>query len=236
LQIGASYWEIDLDERVQGLNVNVMVANEERFPGRIVRAPPTAGDVAAGLPGQIQSIDITSVNFGALQTSGVDTQLSASFDTSLGTFTPSLLATWVRSFESSDIPGAPPVERINRANPVDGSIPRWRASGTLAWNRLGVTLAATARYLTSYDDATPTGILNGRTISSTVFTDMQAAVDLGEWRSRWGWLDGLVIRAGVVNAFDEEPKFAEVAGSSGFDSSQGDVRQRFGYVSLSKAF
>jgi iron complex outermembrane receptor protein len=236
LQFGATYWDIDQDERVQTLNVNVMLANESLFPGRLVRAAPTPTDVAAGRPGALQNIDVTTVNFGALQTSGVDVQLSASFMTSLGTFSPSLLATWVRGFESSDVPGAPAVERVARANPGDGSIPRWRASGTLAWNRPGVTLAATARYLTSYDDTAPGGVLNGRTISSTVLTDVQAALDLGEWGSRWDWLEGLVIRAGAVNVFDEEPDFSEVAGVAGYDSSQGDVRQRFGYLSISKTF
>ena len=46
----------------------------------------------------------------------------------------------------------------------------------------------------------------------------------------------LTLRAGVVNLLDEEPEFSELSTQHGFDYTQGDIRQRFGYLSLSAAF
>jgi iron complex outermembrane recepter protein len=36
--------------------------------------------------------------------------------------------------------------------------------------------------------------------------------------------------------FDEQPPFAEIGYAIGFDSSQGDLAGRFGYLKLSKGF
>jgi outer membrane receptor protein involved in Fe transport len=44
------------------------------------------------------------------------------------------------------------------------------------------------------------------------------------------------IRVGVQNLLDVEPPFSESAGLIGFDASQGDLRERFGYLKLSKSF
>jgi hypothetical protein len=50
------------------------------------------------------------------------------------------------------------------------------------------------------------------------------------------WLRGLSLQAGVVNLLDEEPPFAEISAPLGYDVTQGDLRQRFGYINLSKRF
>jgi outer membrane receptor protein involved in Fe transport len=51
------------------------------------------------------------------------------------------------------------------------------------------------------------------------------------------WLDGTVLRVGVVNLFNKLPAFSESAVySAGYDVSTGDIRGRFGYIELSKAF
>jgi outer membrane receptor protein involved in Fe transport len=64
---------------------------------------------------------------------------------------------------------------------------------------------------------------------------VQALVRLGEGQAR-GWTNGLTLRAGVINLFDEEPPFSQSNGVSGYDQSQGDIRQRFAYVAITKAF
>ncbi len=42
--------------------------------------------------------------------------------------------------------------------------------------------------------------------------------------------------AGAVNVFDEQPGFAEVGDVVGFDSSQGDLKERSYYLRLEKEF
>lgn len=235
LQADVTYWQIEQLERVQALSDAAILANEARFADRVVRQAPTPADVAAGRPGRLVSINSTNLNFGALDTSGIDFGISFAFDTRFGRLAPSLAATWVDSFEASNVPNTPAVERVGVAN-LNGTILRWRGTATLAWSKSGLSLAAAARYRDAYADAAATGIRNGRTVSSQTLVDLQAAVSMGElFDAASSWTDGITIRAGVINVFDEEPNFSEISGA-GFDFSQVDTRQRFGYVSVSKSF
>jgi hypothetical protein len=52
-------------------------------------------------------------------------------------------------------------------------------------------------------------------------------------RSPW---NGFEIRIGAFNLFNAAPPFAEVGWLSGYDTSQGDLRQRFTYLKLAKKF
>ena len=47
---------------------------------------------------------------------------------------------------------------------------------------------------------------------------------------------GFELRAGALNLLNEEPSFAEAGLLTGYDPSQGDLRQRFVYLKLSKRF
>jgi outer membrane receptor protein involved in Fe transport len=66
--------------------------------------------------------------------------------------------------------------------------------------------------------------------------DAQLAVDISEVVGQESMWRGFELRAGVFNLFDEEPPFAEAGLLIGFDPSQGDLRQRFWYLKLSKSF
>lgn len=175
------------------------------------------------------------MNLGSLDTSGVDLEVTWAFDTRFGRFTPHLSATWVEQYRIVNLPDEAPVDRVGVAS-LFGTIPRWRATAKLEWKRDGLQVSATARYLPSYDDATVTGP-NGRTIPSQVLFDLQGALDLNTFTGPGSsWSEGLTITAGVWNLFDEEPHFAEIGFTAGYDISQGDLRQRFGYLKLSKSF
>jgi len=235
LRLAANYWEIDIDQTIAIPDATRLLTAESLFPDRVVRESPSASDIAAGIPGSLQLVDIRRLNFGTVHTSGVDLSASVKLDTHAGTFKPELSATWVHDFTTSNLVDGPNVSRVGLAN-FQGTIPRWRAVASISWNHQGFGLTSTVRYAPSYDDVDFLGGRNGRTIPAQAIVDAQFSVDLGEAVGRRSPWNGCEVRAGVINLFDSEPAFAEVAAFFGYDASQTDLRQRFAYVKIAKAF
>jgi outer membrane receptor protein involved in Fe transport len=212
-----------------------VLANESLFPERVIRGPPTAFDLAAGIPGAVTQIDVSRMNFGRLRTSGIDLGLHYEKENSFGEFAANLVATWIGEYETVDVPATPAVDRVNLANDVAGTITKWRAVGGLDWDRGPLSTTMHVRYIPSYDD-TRGGVRNGRRVAAQTFVDLQAAVDLGKMDSGRAFLRGVQLTAGASNLFDQQPEFAEVGGPQGYDMSQGDLKGRFWYVRLGKTF
>jgi hypothetical protein len=180
-------------------------------------------------------IDVTRMNYGALSTSGIDVSASMGFDTSIGRFMPQLSATWVHDFTTTDLTDGPDVDRVGVAN-VQGSVARWRAVAGLAWSRQALSISANARYVPSYDDVDAVGHRTGRSVASQLLIDTQVAFDLTKIGGEGSMWQGFELRAGAFNLPNDEPPFAEVGSLAGYDASQGDLRQRFWYLKLSKTF
>ncbi len=234
LRLLANYWKIQTENRVTLLHFSALLANEQAFSDRIVRDTPTPADLAAGLPGRLLELDISRLNFGRLTTDGIDFEANYELATRWGDFTPRLSATWVNQFIAVDVPTTAPIDRVGIANP-SGSIPRWRVVGGLGWKRNGVGLSTTIDWLPGYMDATTSG-LTGRRLPSRTLVDLQASFAMDELWGRSPLWDDLSLQAGVKNAFDELPPFADVGFAIGFDSSQGDLIGRMSYIKLSKGF
>lgn len=228
--ISADWWRIDMKNRVVSAPPQLMLANEALFQDRIVRDQPTE----VGRPGVLRSIDSSRINVGGVKTAGVDLSIRADFLTDLGRFTPELQATWFDRFESTDVPGQAPVERIDLASEL-GSILDWRTILSLRWKRGAVGAAVFARYTPSYDDAIA-GVRTGRTVDAQTLFDLQGSLDFSMLYGGEPRLHGLKLWAGAANVFDEQPSFADVGVASGFDSSQGDLKERSYYIRLEKEF
>lgn len=236
LEISASYWRIDMEKLVAIPPMLLLAATDPDGSDRVVRAERTAEDIAAGLPGVLTYLDISRMNTGSLKTSGVDFAAAYAFDTSHGRFAPSLSATWVNQYETVTFPGEPSVERVGVANYASGTIPRWRMVGSLEWSLRGLSLSTTVRHTPHYWDTNAFGQVIDRHVSSQTLVDAQASVELGSVLGESSAWSGTKLTAGISNLFDKEPGFAEAGGAEGYDSSQGDLRQRFGYLRLSKRF
>ena len=235
IELFASYWHVTMDNRITLLQPALVLANEDLFAERVVRGAPTALDVAAGLPGSVTQIDISRMNFGRLTTSGIDLGLRYEVESAFGVFAPNAVATWIGEYETVDVPATPAVDRVNLANETVGTITKWRAVGGLDWDRGALRATMHLRYIPSYDDARG-GVRNGRRIPAQTFLDLQAALDLGRLDPDFGLLQGCQLTIGASNLFDQQPHFAEVTGIQGYDTSQGDLKGRFWYVRLGKAF
>ncbi|MDT9600171.1 TonB-dependent receptor [Sphingosinicella rhizophila] len=236
LSLGATYWSVEQDQRVVLTDLFLILQNEEAFPNLVVRAAPTPADVAAGRPGRLQALNVQNINSGKVETSGMDFDVSFGIDTSIGRFAPSLTATWVHSYKAADFPFFPSTERVGLAQP-DGTIPDWRAVGTLTWSRRGFGATASARYVSPYDDIDFSGERTGRKIEPPIVIDFQLSFNLGEIaKADGGLLEGFLVRAGAINLFDADPPFSEVRDAYGHDASQSEIRGRFLYLKLTKAF
>lgn len=234
IELFASYWHVTMDNRITLLQPALVLANEDLFPERVIRAAPTAADVAAGFPGSVTQIDVSRMNFGRLATSGVDLGMRYEIESAFGVFAANAVATWIGQYETVDVPATPAVDRVNIANET-GTITKWRAVGGVDWDLGPLSATMHLRYIPSYDDARG-GVRNGRHLAAQTFLDLQATVDLGRLDPRLGLLQGCQVTAGASNLFDQQPHFAEVAGVQGYDMSQGDLKGRFWYVRLGKTF
>lgn len=234
LRLLGSYWKVHTNHRVTALHYSTLLNNEAAFSERVLRAEPTPADIAAGQPGQLLQLDVSRMNFGRLTTSGIDLEASYDLPTSFGTFTPRLSATWVDEFVTVDIPGAASIDRVGIAH-ISGSIPRWRALGSLTWKRGALGLSTTLDWRPGYLDATTNG-LTGRRLPARTLVDLQGTLALDELLPAGKLLEDFKLQLGVKNVFDEQPPFADIGFQIGFDTSQGDLAGRFGYLKLSKGF
>jgi iron complex outermembrane receptor protein len=234
LKLSATYWHVLMDDRVTALNTLFAIRHESVFADRVLRADPTAADLAAGRPGQIVQIDSSRMNLGRLETSGIDAGASYGFEGAANDFTVDLKATWIDKYESLDLPGEQAVDRVNVANSL-GTIAKWRAITSLDWQRGPLNATAYVRYIPSYDD-TRDGVRNGRTIPSQTFFDLQMSLDFGKLMGDSRLLRGVEFSAGALNLFNKLPDYAEVNGVQGYDTSQGDLKGRFWYLRLGKSF
>lgn len=233
LKLSATYWHVMMNDRVIALNPAFAVTHESQVADRVLRAEPSAADLAAGIPGHILQIDTTRMNFGRLTTSGIDLGASYAFDAAANHFAADVKATWIDEYQALDLPGMPAADRVNVANSL-GTIAKWRAIATLDWRRGAANATTYVRYIPSYDDARA-DVRNGRTIPAQTYLDLQFSLDVGKLLRGAALLRGVELAAGALNALDQQPHFAEV-GLQGYDTSQGDLKGRFWYLRLGKTF
>ncbi len=215
------YWVIEQDQRVQRFNGNTLLLNEAAFPGRIGRDATTT---------LITSIDATNANFGRVALRGVDLSLRLQVPTAIGEFTPSIAATRALRYDASLVPGAPAVDQVGVAS-LEGFAPDWRWSGGLAWSAGPWSASAIVRHTSGYRDYVQPGA-PVRDVEPYTTADVGAAYRL----ENAGFLKGLQIRVGVVNAFDETPPFSQRSFNLGYDPAIADIRGRFYHVGVDASF
>jgi iron complex outermembrane recepter protein len=232
-RVGGSYWRVVMENRIMVPLYQELLRSEELFDGRVERDPPSEQDLQAGWAGRLRSVDITRVNYGKLETSGIDLDASFLMERMHGTFQLNLALTWIEKYLSRDMNQVLPLDRVGIAN-VQGTIPDWRAVGTVTWKLGGFGASTTATFTPSYQDAdVATGVLD-RNISSQTLVDLQAWMDLGlEGDSLF---EGSRLTLGARNVFDRSPEFANAGGPLGYDFSQGELTQRFVYFRFNKRF
>jgi iron complex outermembrane recepter protein len=233
LRLGSNYWRVQMDNRIIVPNYQELMEREGAFAGRVVRNDPTAQDLHEGWPGRLRSIDITRVNYGDLETSGIDFDGSVQVERHWGCLQLDLGVTWVDEYRTHDMNPGLPVERVGIAN-AQGTIPEWRAIGTLSWKLGAFGASTTATRTPSYRDSDlALGTLDRR-IGSQTLVDVQLWTDLNLGGN--ALFEGSTIALGARNLFDESPEFSNSGASLGHDISQSELTRRFVYFRIGKRF
>lgn len=233
LRVGASYWRVVMDDRIMAPIYQEVLKEESPFSGRVLRDAASSEDLQTGRPGRLRSIDLTRINYGDLDTSGIDLDASFQVEQPWGCLKLDFAVTWIDEYLSRDMNQLLPLDRVGIAN-VAGTIPEWRIVSTLGWKLRNFGLSTTTTFTPSYQDADlERGPLNRR-LGSRALVDLQAWLDLKSDSS--ALLDGTTLTLGARNVFNEAPEFANAGVYLGYDFSQGELTGRFMYFRVSKRF
>ncbi|MBB5712492.1 TonB-dependent receptor [Sphingomonas xinjiangensis] len=224
--------------------VAYFLANEERFPERIVRLPLTEADLAAGYTGGlITRIDTTALNTGRTKLAALD--LKAEYVAPLGPagqvrFTTA--ATWQPEFKRRFDDQA---VWYTLANYSQGAL-TWRGVAGVEWERGPLAVALDGQYYGRYR-VVPWGPPVGQgnefaiRLQGSDYIPAQAYVDLAiSYRfsgAREGSRSaGMELRLGVQNLFDSSPPIVVDSGryfffaEAGYSSLADPRRRRFDAV------
>lgn len=218
-------------------NFTYILNNEARYPDRIVRAPLTAADVAAGFTaGVITKIDATYLNVGRTTVDAVDLHVDQSLILGGHRFRLFGGLTWTPSLTRQPAADKPVLQYVGTG---EGPL-RWKGAGGVAWDHGPLTVQLEAQYYDAHVHAgaaystarAPAELAAYRTPAQTY---LDAAVT---WRlplSRQQSPDRDVeLRFGVQNLLDHDPP--TVAGSDYGYSFYGDPRGRRFEVSATARF
>jgi iron complex outermembrane recepter protein len=232
-----NFWEIKQAVRAVALQTATVLNNASLFPSRVIRATPTAADVAAGRPGALLSVDTSNLNAGQLQTRGFDLSVSDVVPSKYGQFSWRLAATRTLKYDAADLITLPTISRVGVANTA-GTIAKWRATASLGWQSGAWGINAIGRYIAGYEDINGSlaNIRYGRQIPNQTLMDLQANIDFSKLVESSSPLYGTTLRVGAQNLLDKQPEFSAVSGNAAYDISVVDPRMRFVYVKLTKSF
>lgn len=229
---GVHYWRVVMDNRII-VPRTFDVEKLEALPGRVTRLAPTEADSQAGWAGALEALDASLLNFGRLETSGIDLDLSYLKAGKSGDLQAALSATWVDEYSSHDLAPLDSADRVGIAN-LQGTVPEWRLVGSLTWEGRVWGASTTAMFTPSYQDADLTGALERRLPPRTII-DVQAWLSLDQVFAP-SLFDDFKLTVGALNLFDEDVDFANVGLGLGYDISQADLKQRFAYLRVTKSF
>ncbi len=211
LSVSIDYFDITVDDTIlAGIPTQVtldscLATGDPTFCSLINRAP--SGTLAAGGPGF--GFTATNLNIAELSTSGVDLQVTYAFETErAGSFNLNYAGTFLDTFDLTPFPNGTPIEcagAFGNACPFDVS-PDYRHRAIFGWaTPWNVDTALTWRYNSAVDNVTPeTAPSIEQRLDSVSYFDLSATFDVG---------DNISVRAGILNATDEEPPISISAGA-----------------------
>lgn len=239
-KINLTYFHIDYEKQITSYLSDLTILNrEDEFAGTgiIVRNPDPAyiaslvatKPIRGVLPNPVTLyVDGRTNNLGTTIASGFDISGSYEFDAGrAGKFVVGLTSTYFDNYEVAITPAA---ERIDQLNTLYNPL-RFKARANLRWHRGGVLGGMYVNYLDSYDN---------NLISPIESVDSRTTVDLslGYSFQGSGFTEGLRASLDVVNLFDEDPPFVNIAqspnGGGGFDPTLNNPVGRIAGLTLAK--
>ncbi|HWA28008.1 MAG TPA: hypothetical protein VG734_20320 [Lacunisphaera sp.] len=175
-----------------------LIYNELTFPGRVVRAAPTADDLRLGQPGRIISVDTTPSDRATQESSGLTWQLSyRRRSEQLGMFNFSASARQSLTSRYELVPGVPFVfESDNDLNPPD-----WTLQTRASWSQSGWRISANYRFV---DEVRSGTIVQAATHRLGLQFGYRFTKPI--WR---GWGRGTQVAFHLENLIEGTPPFAD---------------------------
>ena len=174
LEVDVDYFNFSFENVIIQTSPQAILNADPNDPA-IVRAPSATND------GVILQINNDFVNASSVDTSGIDFSASYTFETSIGTFNPTLSGTYVLEYDLVD-PQAGAVEGAGVRNFTNfGSpTPELRLNGGIGWRNGAHSFNAFVRHIDSYLDD-QNGLIE---IESDTRIDLQYAIDIHEYLNR----------------------------------------------------
>lgn len=221
-RLGLTAWKLRIDGLIGLAFPQVLVNNEGLFPGVVTRGPATGSG-----PGPITRVLWGEVNYGAVDTSGVDLEASHAWKAVGGTWAVAAGVTRTREYQVVLAPSAPAEDRLGRRF-YDFWSPAWKGRLSAGFNQGSWGLGVTSRYLGAYKDAGT----SERRLGNAWTHDLNASLDLIKLGlSAGSMVKGAVLSFGIVNVTDRQPEFVETAPF--YDPTQADWRGRYASARLS---
>lgn len=165
--------------------VDFYILNEDRYPGRVVRAPLTDADRARGYTaGRIVEVHDLSENTGSSLVESVDMVAEHDLRLAGGRLGLSAALTWQPTLRRY----IPPDSGAYKRTP-DGGTPKWRGAVGARWSTQRFTATATVRYI---DANLPTALPERTTVDLSVGWELPRSPGASETE----------LRLGVRNLFD----------------------------------
>ncbi len=247
-RLSVDYSVIEKTDEILFANNQLILDNEELFPGRVERDPLTPADMAAGFTGgEITSFDRSAINFANTKSTALDIQLDQTIESDrYGEFRLFAIATHLFSVEQQLTPDSDIVDNVG----FDNTPLAWRGNAGLTWNDPSGdwTVGWNAQYYDGYFVYSPTSTQfiidravtqqGADKISSEIYHDFFIRHRFSAFDGQaGGLLENMELRFGIQNIFNKIP--ATRPGFSPTDgrfSVYGDNRLRRFTVSLRKSF
>jgi iron complex outermembrane receptor protein len=217
----ATAWHVKIKDMIAIVWPQIVLDNEALFPGVITRGPSSGG-----LPGPVTQALWTEVNYGTLDTSGVDLEAAHSWKTDLGRWIGSASATRTTRYDVAISPDAPVEDRLGR-RAVDFWSPKWKGRVSLTFDHADWSVSLTSRYLGAYRDIAPSEARLG----NFWVQDLAASFDLKKLGMSLPTSKSATLRLTIANVANRLPTYA--SGSPYYDVTQADWRGRYASVRLS---
>jgi hypothetical protein len=191
-----TYSDVTQRGQIRNFSAQDILDNETALPGRVIRLPPTADQIAAGLPGDVAQVDITPFIGGQRQDRSLIFQVQYHDNSkAVGALNFRSITQHVLS-STNELPGGLQIVSTNDQE----APPSWTSTAQADWQRRHWGAAASFSFASG-------GFYAGLPYPS--FTTLDARVSYTFDGVLGGWLGkSLRIGAGIQNLFDRNPPSA----------------------------
>lgn len=211
LSLQVNYYSTKQKDVLQIISAQNIIYNETLFPDRVIRATPTAADIALNQPGQITTVNQRFINFGSLVNRSLDIVADYTLPwESYGRFRLNVAASHTLEATRQVVPGQPAVILEEDT----GAPPQWKYNASVFWTKGSWNASAFLWYLDGFasNNAGSINVANSASVTyfptpSVTKLDLRAGYEF-EQGILGGFGKGLRVSVGVNNVFDKEPPFS----------------------------